>query len=106
MKEAAEKKKLKWLNELVHKAILASCTSGYYHSLKEIMSDKAVQEKISGVGVLEEQGILDEFFEKLRVDEDSVCYGLNTVKIVLEAQAASVLLISDNLFRSLNTQTR
>ena len=39
LKESANKKKLKYLNELVHKGILAHCTSGFEHSLKEILGD-------------------------------------------------------------------
>ena len=44
LQDSADKKKIKYLQELLHKNILAHCTSGFEHSLKEVLNDKGVQE--------------------------------------------------------------
>lgn len=106
LKDSAEKKKIKYLQELVHKHILAQCTSGFEHSLKEILNDKTVQEQISGLGCFEESKHLEEFFETLRTNDMQACYGIKSVQFVIENQAADKVLISDNLFRATNVKTR
>lgn len=42
----------------------------------------------------------------MRTRDDQACYGYNSVKFVLEQQAAETVLISDNLFRAKNVKTR
>jgi stalled ribosome rescue protein Dom34 len=44
----------------------------FRHSLKEILADKTVQEKISHSSALSEYKILDKFYEMLREEPDKV----------------------------------
>lgn len=39
LRDMAEKKRIQWLNDLSSKAIIAGCSSGYLHSLKEVLAD-------------------------------------------------------------------
>lgn len=56
---------------------------------------------------MQESEHLDRFFETLRTKEDQACYGQNAVQYCLEqGGAVETILISDNLFRAKNTQTR
>jgi protein pelota len=100
--EVAEKKKSSTLKILISKAILVHCTSGFKHSLNEILHKKEIQSKIEDMGCYSESLILDQFFEELRTSDNKVCYGINSVKYALENSAVETLLISDHLFRSKN----
>eukprot|EP00355_Strombidium_rassoulzadegani_P007744 CAMPEP_0168616074 /NCGR_PEP_ID=MMETSP0449_2-20121227/4840_1 /TAXON_ID=1082188 /ORGANISM="Strombidium rassoulzadegani, Strain ras09" /LENGTH=303 /DNA_ID=CAMNT_0008656849 /DNA_START=336 /DNA_END=1244 /DNA_ORIENTATION=+ len=106
LNEAADKKKSPLLKELLSKTILTHCSSGFKHSLNEIMHNKEVENKIQDVGCYSESQVLDQFFEELRTTENKVCYGLNSVKYAMENMAVEKLLISDHLFRSKNNMTR
>ena len=108
MKAIIEKnpKKSKVLNDLTSKTILAHTTSGYKHSLTEILQNKEVMKRITEVGCAGEQALLDEFFTILRTDFDKVCYGYKTVSAAIEQVAVKNLMISDHLFRSRNISVR
>ena len=106
MKETAEKKKSPLFKELISKAILTHCSSGFKHSLNEIMQNKEIKEKISDLACFSESKQLEVFFETLRTADDKVCYGFNSVKYALDYGAIETLLISDHLFRAKNTSIR
>jgi protein pelota len=106
LKEAAEKRKSSTLKELNSKTVLSHCSSGFKHSLNEIMQNTVVQEKIKDLTCFSESKHLDEFFEILRTCDDKVCYGIKSVNFAMQAVAIETLLISDNLFRAKNNATR
>jgi len=108
MKAIIEKhpKKSMVLNDLMSKCILAHTTSGYKHSLTEILQNKEIMKRMNEVGCAGETALLDEFFETLRVDFDKVCYGYKTVCAAIDQVAVKNLLISDHLFRSKNITVR
>ena len=50
---------------------------------------------------------MDDFFETLRTKDNQACYGFKSVEYALDNPGAvKTLLISDNLFRSKNTEIR
>tara|TARA_B110000285_G_C15043989_1_gene573298 strand:- start:183 stop:725 length:543 start_codon:yes stop_codon:yes gene_type:complete len=108
MKDIIEKhpKKSDVLNDLMSKAVLAHTTSGYKHSLTEILQNKEIMKKMNEVGCAGETALLDEFFNTLRTDYDKVCYGQKTVCAAMESVAVKNLLLSDHLFRSKNVSIR
>ena len=108
MKAIIEKnpKKSKVLNDLTGKAVLAHTTSGYKHSLTEILQNKEVMKRMAEVGCAGETQLLDQFFLILRTDYDKVCYGYKTVCAAIEQVAVRDLMISDHLFRSRNITVR
>lgn len=90
----------------LHKFILVHCSSGFKHSLKEVLQNKGVQEQIKYASVVQENGILDKFFEMMQKSEDKVCYGPKQVEQAMKWDAIDYLLISDVLFRSKNVKAR
>ena len=86
--------------------MVAHSSSGFKHSLQEILQNRAVQERIKDLAVFDESISLDKFFEALAIDPDKVCYGKRSVEYALENNAVDTLLISDKLFRAKNVTIR
>ena len=106
LKGAAERKQSAFLKDIVAKTILCHCSTGYRHSLKEILSNTAVNQKIVDLSCAQETVVLDRFHEMLAVCEDKVTYGPKSVEIALREMAVETLLISDKLFRAQNIEKR
>ena len=84
--------------------VLAHCSSGFKHSLHEIMSDKTVMTTIQKMSCSGETRMLDKFFEILATVEGKVTYGPKSVAKAMEHNAVEVLLLSDKLFRAKNVE--
>lgn len=82
------------------KIILCHCSTGFKHSLKEILSNTSVNQKITDMSCAQETQVLDKYFETLAICEDKVTYGPKSVEIALREMAVETLLISDKLFRA------
>lgn len=94
------------MKHCLERSVVAHSSSGFKHSLQEVLQNRAVQERIKDLAVFEEALSLDKFFEALAVDPDKVCYGKRSVDYALENNAVDTLLISDKLFRAKNLVTR
>jgi len=86
--------------------LLAHTSSGFKHSLQEVLNSKSVQDKIKDMSVFSESVTLDKFFEMLSVDPDRVCYGKRSVEFAMQSAAVDTLLISDKLFRAKSVLVR
>ena len=86
--------------------ILAHCSSGFKHSLNEIMGDQTVMATVQSMACSGETAMLEKFFEMLAVCEDKVTYGPKSVEKALENNAVETLLLSDKLFRAKNVEQR
>ena len=84
--------------------VLAHCSSGFKHSLNEIMGDQTVVQRIQNMACSGETAMLDKFFETLAVCEDKVTYGPKSVAKAMEHNSVDVLLLSDKLFRAKNIE--
>ena len=104
--EYADKKQSPFLQDIVAKAIRCHCSTGFKHSLKEMLSNTAVNQKIVDMSCAQETVILDKFFETLAICEDKVTYGPKSVEIALREMAVETLLISDKLFRAKDIEKR
>ncbi|KNC45959.1 translation factor pelota [Thecamonas trahens ATCC 50062] len=82
------------------KFLLAHSSSGHKHALKEVLADPGVVAQMSDTKAASEVALLARFFDTLRVDEDSACYGLRHVRLAVAMGAVEVLLLTDNLFRA------
>ncbi len=80
--------------------ILEHVTSGFKHSLKELLTNKSVQARISESSAVSEAKILDDFHEMLRKDPDRAAYGKAWVEAAVEQRAVNVLLISDKIMKA------
>ena len=106
MKAQADKRQTTFLKDIVAKSFCCHCSTGYQHSLKEILSNTAVNQKIVDLSCAQETQILDTFFTTLAVCEDKVTYGPKSVEIALREMAVETLLISDKLFRAKDVEKR
>lgn len=88
------------------KFILVHASSGFKHSLKEILTDPSVVAKMADTKALGEVRALESFYTMLQTEPAKAFYGVKHVERANESQAIETLLISDNLFRCQDIQQR
>lgn len=106
LKEVQEKANSLFLKDVFSKMIIAHCSSGFKHSLKEILQNPNVSTRIADMSCANETATLDSFFTTLALCDNKVTYGPKSVELALKEMAVETLLISDKLFRSKNVETR
>nr|CAG4638488.1 EOG090X07BV [Cyclestheria hislopi] len=82
------------------KFLLLHASSGFKHSLKEVLADPAVTGRMADTKAAAEVRALENFYSVLQTEPNRAFYGLKHVSAANEAQAIDTLLVSDNLFRS------
>lgn len=82
------------------KFVLCHASSGFKHSLREVLQDPALQARLSDTKASEEVRALESFYKLLQHEPLKACYGEKHVMLALEAQAIETLMISDKLFRA------
>ncbi|XP_055801091.1 protein PELOTA 1 [Solanum dulcamara] len=102
----AERRQLRPIIENKSRILLVHTTSGYKHSLKEVMDAPNVMNMIKDTKAAKEVQALKEFFNMLSNDPDRACYGPKHVEVAHERMAIQTLLITDELFRSSDVATR
>ncbi|KAM3338773.1 protein PELOTA 1 isoform X1 [Capsicum galapagoense] len=106
----AERKQLRPIIENKSRILLVHTTSGYksalLHSLKEVLDAPNVMNMIKDTKAAKEVQALKEFFNMLSNDPDRACYGPKHVEVAHERMAIQTLLITDELFRSSDVETR
>lgn len=102
----AERRELRQIIENKSRLILAHATSGYKHSLKEVLDAPSVMALIKDTKAAQEVRVLKEFFTMLSNDADRCCYGPKHVEVAHERMAIQDLLITDTLFRNSDVETR
>lgn len=102
----AIKNEIKVLSENKGKFLLVHSSSGFKHSLKEVLGDPIVQSKLTDTKAASEVKALEKFHQLLATEPDRAYYGLKHVEKANEYQAIETLLISDTLFRSKNLNER
>uniref|UniRef100_A0AAR5PZC0 Protein pelota homolog n=2 Tax=Dendroctonus ponderosae TaxID=77166 RepID=A0AAR5PZC0_DENPD len=99
MLQAAVKTDNKLLLDNKTKFMLVHASSGFKHSLKEVLQDAAVMSKICDTKAASEVKALQQFYAVLQAEPAKAFYGKGHVQRANEAQAIESLLISDRLFR-------
>jgi protein pelota len=99
MYQQATKTDIKVLIENKSKFMLVHASSGFKHSLKEVLQDQSVVAKMSDTKAAGEVKRLEAFYQTLQCEPAKAFYGKNHVQKAIEALAVETLLISDNLFR-------
>ncbi|KAH9619812.1 hypothetical protein KSS87_001163 [Heliosperma pusillum] len=102
----AERKQLRSIIENKSRIVLVHTTSGYKHSVREVLDAPNVMSMIKDTKAAQEVRALEEFFNMLSNDPDRACYGPKHVEVAHERMAIQTLLITDELFRSANVMTR
>ncbi|RXG70156.1 Protein pelota [Armadillidium vulgare] len=88
------------------KFVLCHSSSGFKHSLREVLENPAVSAKLSDTKAAGETKALQQFMTMLGNDPDRAFYGYNHVAKANESQAIETLLVSDSLFRSKDLNER
>lgn len=97
--QQASKTDNKVLLENKSKFVLVHASSGFKHSLKEVLVDPVVVSRISDTKAAGEVRALEQFSAILQTDPARAFYGKKHVQMAASAQAVETLLISDKLFR-------
>lgn len=97
-----------WKTLLENKArfVLIHSSSGFKHSLKEVLQDPTVAARLADTKALGEVKALDDFYNLLLNDQDRAVYGIKPVEKAASLQAIEVLMVSDELFRSSDIKKR
>ncbi|XP_069044422.1 protein pelota homolog [Lepisosteus oculatus] len=106
MFQQAVKTDNKLLLENRSKFLQVHSSSGHKYSLKEVLSDPAVTNRLSDTKAAGEVKTLEDFYKMLQHEPDRAFYGIAHVEKANEALAVDVLLISDELFRHQDVATR
>lgn len=100
--------KMEWkvLTDNKPKFVLAHSSSGFKHSLKEVLQDPSLAPKLADTKASAEVRALDDFYQMLMNDPDRAFYGVKHVEKAVDLQGVEVLLISDELFRNQDVAQR
>lgn len=99
MMQQAVKLDQKVLIDNKSKFVSVHSSSGFKHSLKEILADPAIAIKLADTKAAGEVKAIDAFYMMLQTEPNRAFYGMKHVMKANEAQAIEILLISDSLFR-------
>jgi len=99
MFQQASKTDNKTLLENKSAFVLVHASSGFKHSLNEVLADPAIANKLADTKAASEIKSLDLFYSTLMSEPSKAFYGLDHVRKANESQAIDTLLISDKLFR-------
>lgn len=102
----AERRQLRPIIENKSRIILVHTSSGYKHSLREVLDAPSVMNMIKDTKAAQEVRALKDFFSMLSNDPARACYGPKHVEIAHERMAVQTLLITDDLFRNSDVVTR
>ncbi|KAG8390819.1 hypothetical protein BUALT_Bualt01G0123200 [Buddleja alternifolia] len=102
----AERKQLRSIIENKSRIVLVHTTSGYKHSLREVLDAPNVANMIKDTKAAQEVKALKDFFDMLSNDPSRACYGPKHVEVAHERMAVQTLLVTDELFRSSDIATR
>ena len=102
----AVKTDLKTLIENKNKFVLVHSSSGFKHSLKEVLADPLIQNRLADTKAAAEVKLMDRFYQLLNSEASRAFYGVKHVEKANELQAIETLMISDTLFRSKNIKER
>ena len=103
MMEEAVRTGCKPVQENKSKFLLLHSSSGHKGALQEVLKEPSVQAQLADTKYAKETKALDQFFQTLNDDPSKAFYGLKHVEKALELGAISTLLLSDNLFRYLQS---
>jgi protein pelota len=86
--------------------VLCKASSGHKHALEEVFNDPIVAAQMTETKVAREVQVLHKFMRLMETDPDKAYYGYDHVAKAHEELAIDSLLVTDELFRASNIQTR
>lgn len=100
----------KALQRIAKEAVVVHSSTGHVHSLNEVLKSPEVQKTMRDTKFTTETSLMDQFYDKLRLDDGRAWYGTKPVeKAVAEGavgRGGGVLLVNNAFFRSMDVATR
>lgn len=94
------------LRDNMKKFFVVHASSASGNALNEILEDPTLQKRISNTKAIEENGMLNEFFDMMRLNPARAIYGEREVFYGQDMAAIEHLLIVDSMFRSHDFKAR
>lgn len=104
--QQANKHDIKTLLDCKEKFLLAHSSTGFKHSIREVLSDPLIQPKLEDTKAVQEVKIWNKFQDLLSNEPNRAIYGLRDVETANHYEAISCMMLSDMLFRSNNLALR
>ena len=108
MEEKIESNAKEWTNlkNNLNKIIYTHSSSGFKHSLEEILSKPDIKRLIKDTKCVDDCAIMERFNEILGTDMDKIFFGIKAFNIAYEKKAIDTLIITDGYLRKLPALTR
>lgn len=106
MLKEASTREIKEITGNREKFMLVHSNHGHKHALKEVLSDEQVVKRLSDTKAAGEVKALNDFYTMLNNEPSRAFYGPKHVIKANEQGAVETLLVTDELFRSSDIQTR
>mmetsp|Transcript_2169 Transcript_2169/g.2940 ORF Transcript_2169/g.2940 Transcript_2169/m.2940 type:complete len:424 (-) Transcript_2169:134-1405(-) len=106
MLEQAVRRDDRALSENKRKFVLCKASSGHKHALEEVFNDASIMVQMNDTRLAKEVETLNRFMRMIDTSPDRAYYGYNHVQKANEELAVECLLVTDELFRSCEIQTR
>lgn len=104
--QQATKRELKTLIDSRQKFLTAHSSTGFKHSIREVLSDNLIQQKLEDTKAVQEVKIWNKFQNLLSSEPNKAVYGLRDVETANHYDAIACMMLSDMLFRSNNLALR
>lgn len=88
------------------KFVLCKASSGHKHAIEEIFGDEKVMARMNDTKIAKEVDALNRFMRMIDTHPDKAYYGFNHVQRANEELAIDTLMVTDDLFRSTDLNTR
>ncbi len=108
MEETIENNRKEWadLKDNLNKIIYSHSSSGFKHSLEEILSKPELKRLIKDTKCINDCTVMERFNEILGTDMDKIFFGMKAFNIAYEKKAIDTLIITDGYLRTLPASTR
>lgn len=106
MWQQASRMELKVLLDNRQKFLVAHSSTGFKHSIREILSDPLIQPKLEDTKACQEVKMWNKFQNLLSSEPNKAIYGLRDIETANHYEAISCMMLSDVLFRSNNLALR
>lgn len=104
--QQAASKELKVLLDSRQKFLIAHSSTGFKHSIREVLSDPLIAPKLEDTKAAQEVKIWNRFQNLLGQEPNKAIYGLRDIDTAHHFEAIACLMLSDMLFRSNNLALR
>lgn len=104
--QQATRRELKTLLDVRQKFLIAHSSTGFKHSIREVLSDPLIQPKLEDTKACQEVKIWNKFQTLLSVEPNKAIYGVRDIELANHYEAIGCMMLSDALFRSNNLALR